>query len=376
MKRFLIASFIIVISTSLFLTGCGSRIGPKVNNSDQASTKNVTSEQTSSLDTSKTQDTEKTATDKPNVEIDLAKVKPNEAGKVFVVMLHRFVESFTPTKSDPGQYVNTFDAFKNFLQEVYDKGYRLVNMNDYLNNNIDVPAGCIPMVFTFDDGSDGQFNLIEENGKLVANKQSAVGIMEEFNKLHPDFGLKGTFYVNLGGGTFEGKGTLTEKLKYLIDEGFEIGNHTYNHVDFNSVKTGDKVQQEVGENQKMIEELIPGYKMTTLALPLGHTTSSDLKGFIAKGEYEGVKYENAGLMLVGAEAAPVPVSTKFKPLAIPRVRYTGMKAEDCDLNYWLKNLSRSEQYVSDGNPDTITIPKAKEEIIDKSKLGNRKLITY
>jgi len=45
--------------------------------------------------------------------------------------------------------------------------------------------------------------------------------MEEFYEKHPDFGLKGTFYVNLGNSTFEGAGTLQQRLQYLVDKGFE-----------------------------------------------------------------------------------------------------------------------------------------------------------
>src|SRR5690606_20232884 len=127
------------------------------------------------------------------------------------------------------EYTTTFDEFRSLLEELYERGYRLISLEDYLNNNISVPAGCIPIVFTFDDGSPGQFNLIEENGKLVVNPKSAVGIMEEFYREHPDFGLEGTFYVTLGGGTFNGAGTLEDRLKYLVDRGFEIGNHTLNH---------------------------------------------------------------------------------------------------------------------------------------------------
>ena len=55
------------------------------------------------------------------------------------------------------------------------------------------------MVFTFDDGTSGQFNLVEENGELVANKKSAVGIIEEFNKTHPDFGVKRDFLSEFQG---------------------------------------------------------------------------------------------------------------------------------------------------------------------------------
>jgi len=135
-----------------------------------------------------------------------------------------FVESFTPKSYDKGEYTTTFSEFEKLLQDLYDRGYRLISMSDYLNNNISVPAGCIPIIFTFDDGTSGQFNLVEENGTLKVNKKSAVGIMEEFYEKHPDFGLKGTFYVNLGNSTFEGAGTLQQRLQYLVDKGFEIGN--------------------------------------------------------------------------------------------------------------------------------------------------------
>jgi len=96
-------------------------------------------------------------------------------------------------------------------------------MSDYLNNNISVPAGCIPIIFTFDDGTSGQFNLVEENGTLKVNKKSAVGIMEEFYEKHPDFGLKGTFYVNLGNSTFEGAGTLQQRLNIWLTKDLKLG---------------------------------------------------------------------------------------------------------------------------------------------------------
>ena len=81
-----------------------------------------------------------------------------------VVMFHNFVETFTPTKYDK-EYTTTFQAFEELLHN-YDKGYRLISLKDYIGNNISVPAGCIPMVFTFDDGTQGQFNLVEEMENL------------------------------------------------------------------------------------------------------------------------------------------------------------------------------------------------------------------
>jgi len=103
-----------------------------------------------------------TPTPEPTPTIDLQSVKPNEAGKIMVVMFHNFVESFTPKSYDKGEYTTTFSEFEKLLQDLYDRGYRLISMSDYLNNNISVPAGCIPIIFTFDDGTSGQFNWLKK----------------------------------------------------------------------------------------------------------------------------------------------------------------------------------------------------------------------
>lgn len=367
MTKYLAIFLAVSISVSVLFSGCSN--SQKLAKADDGARAQVTASSTpSATPTAK-------ATETPKPTVDLAKVKPNEDGKIMVVMFHNFVQSFTPKPGDNGEYTTTFDDFRKLLPMLYDKGYRLINVNDYLNNNINVAAGCIPMMFTFDDGTAGQFNLVEENGKLVANKQSAVGILEEFNRTHPDFGLKATFYVNLGLNTFEGKGTVADRLKYLVDEGFEIGNHTMTHIHLNEQKSADNIIKEVGGNQKKMLELIPGYQMKTLALPFGQATK-DLQGYVVKGEYSGVKYENFALMEVGAGPTMSPVSKKSNPLSMSRVRATGMKPVDCDLGWWLPRLSRDDQYISDGDPNTVTVPKSKEADVDKDRLKGKQLVIY
>lgn len=305
-------------------------------------------------------------------EIDLAKVKPNEAGKIMIVMFHNFVESY---KSGDKSYTTTFDDFRKLLDTLYTADYRLVNLNDFVNNKIDVPAGFIPIVFTFDDGTAGQFNMVDNNGKLEVNKQSAVGIMEEFSKAHPDFGLKGTFYVNLGCAVFPGKGTVQDRLAYLTGKGFEIGNHTFNHTNLKKVKTAEEVQKAIGENQKKLLEILPDYTFNTMSLPYG-SPAKDLKNFVEKGEFEGLKYINAGIMEVGWDPSVPPASRKFNPLSIHRVRASGIVPVEADLAWWLKKLSKAEQYISDGNTNKVTIPKGKEALLDPSKLGDMQLVVY
>ncbi|HOJ11515.1 MAG TPA: polysaccharide deacetylase family protein [Clostridiales bacterium] len=358
MKRFLkiLTAIVLVVSIalSISLSGCGRGKKDKIEKSIDDN--NVEKAQ-------------------PEPEIDLEKIRPDESGKIMVVMFHNFVESFTPTKYDKGEYTITFDGFEKLLHTLYNNGYRLISFKDYLENNITVQAGCVPMVFTFDDGTSGQFNFIEENGELKVNRNSAVGIMEDFNKLHPDFGLKGMFFVNLGLSTFNGKGELQQRLKYLIGKGFEIGNHTFNHINLKDAKSSEKIQQELGKNQKKMYELVPGYKMYAFSLPYG-APSNDLMKYVIKGEFEGEKYENLAIVEVGWDPALSPVNKKYDPVSTHRVRAPGINPEKFDLNWWLENISRKDEYVSDGNPKKVTIPKEKSDVLDMEKLKDTELITY
>ena len=304
--------------------------------------------------------------------IDLKIVKPNETGRIMVVMFHNFVEEY---KSGDKEYTTTFNEFEKLLDTLYNSEYRLIGMNDYLNGNIDIPAGCIPMVFTFDDGTAGQFNLIEEGGILVANPRSAVGIIEEFNKTHPGFGTRGVFYINLGNQTFKGAGTLAQRLEYLKNKGFELGNHTYSHINLKKTGTAETLLKEIGGNQKKMYELIQDYTFTTLSLPFG-APSKDLTQYVIKGEFEGIRYENLGIMEVGWDPAPSPYNVEFDALSIHRVRASGIKPVDQDLAWWLDNLKRDRQYISDGNAAQVTVPKDSMKYLEQARLNGRELVDY
>ncbi|NJD02181.1 MAG: polysaccharide deacetylase [Ruminiclostridium sp.] len=358
---------LLVIVVTLLLSGCASE---KINNGNRPG--NDGSQPSLSETASPEAASTPQITSSPVPEIDLSVVKPNEAGKIMIVMFHNFVETY---KTGDKQFTTTFEEFRKLLGTLYDSGYRLISLKDYLDNNINVPAGFIPMVFTFDDGTSGQFNMVNENGVQAVNSKSAVGIMEEFNREHPDFGLKGTFFVNLGDNTFSGAGALAERLRYLIDKGFEIGNHTYSHINLKKTTDADIVQKEIGGNQKKMYELIPGYKFYAFSLPYGEP-SKDLQQYVAKGVFQGVEYENLAIMDVGWDPALSPVNSGFNPLSIHRIRASGITPVEADLAWWLEREKRDALYISDGNPDTVTVPKAREASVDTSKLNGRKLIVY
>lgn len=249
-------------------------------------------------------------------------------------MYHKFAEK----ESD--EWTRSYENFYNDLKYLYDHNYRTISLNDYINNNIKVPIGCTPIVFTFDDGTRGQFNLIkDEEGNLIANPNSAVGVMERFYSEYPEFGLNGTFFIN-STSFFTGEGTNSERLNYLINKGFEIGNHTSTHVNFSKASI-EEIQKEVGNVANLVSTLTDGYEISALALPYG-ISSKEYKSYIAKGIYENKSYENKAILLVGSNPALAPTNENINLLALPRVRARGgNKAVDFDLYYWLDKMEKN-----------------------------------
>jgi|CZCB01.1.fsa_nt_gi peptidoglycan/xylan/chitin deacetylase (PgdA/CDA1 family) len=312
-----------------------------------------------------------------NIEpVDYSEIRPNESGDIPIVMFHNFVEDLDSTNDE--EFTTSFEAFEELLETLYNEGYRLISMRDFIDHNISVPAGTKPMVFTFDDGSPGQFNLIEENGKLVVNPKSAAGIMIKFSEKHPDFGLKGIFYLNMDKEekTFEGAGTLKERLEILMSYGFEVGNHSWGHFYFSQAKNREQIYERLGRNQKRLQEIIGGVSFYSLALPHGGKAPEELKDAMIRGEYEGTRYFHETIMAVGSTPSVPSIHKDYNPEYVARIRSQGKVEIKFDLTYWLPNMTRDRMYISDGDPNTVVVPKGKENLIDTGKLNGKKLITY
>lgn len=306
---------------------------------------------------------------------DYAAYLPNEMGRVPVVMFHRFVEAFDSTTDK--YYTNTFAQLETLLQTLYDRNFRLVSMDDFLRGHIDLPAGLKPVVFTFDDGTPSQFSLMEADGRLVVNPRSAVGIMLAFAEAHPDFGIEGSFYLNMDVNFFSGDGTKEERLRTLRDLGYDIGTHTWEHVNFTGMTSPTEIQRAFGRNQQVLTEILPDVFFRTVALPYGSRPKDKaLRHYLGAGEWEGIVYAHDGAFAVGAGPTVPVYHAKFDPLYIARVRATGKEAEEADLDWWLENASEKSWYVSDGNPETIVFPKGQEENLLGEKTAAFRVISY
>ncbi len=300
--------------------------------------------------------------------LDLQKVKPNELGDIPILEFHVIAYA------EEDQWTITPDHFRQALQQLYDAGFRPVALNDVLDNRIDIPAGTSPVVLTFDDSSPGQFTFIQQNGQLVVDPNSAVGMIDAFHAAHSDFATRATFNVLpeaaephklFGQPEYE-----AQKLQYLVQHGYEIGNHTYWHQRLDEVDD-QGVQKQLALAVKEIDQDVPGYKVRTLALPLGVWPTDRSLAFA--GAYQGVSYKNDAVLLVGSDPAPSPNDKDFDPEALPRVQVF-----DHNLDHWLNYLAQhpDERYVSDGDPNTITFPQHLEAQFNSASAGNKTVRSY
>ncbi len=276
---------------------------------------------------------------------------PNELGRIPVVMHHQI-------RADRvGEYDQTPAEFRAELQQLWKRGYVPITVTELVTGKIDLPKGMSPVVLTFDDSTKEQLSL-DDKGEIKPD--TAIGIMLAFAKSHPGFRPAGTFYPNRE--PFAGTADGPKLLRWLADNGFDLGNHTYDHLPLRTL-TDAQVQDEIVRGAGVIEAAIPGYTVRSLALPLGSLPTRE--GLAVRGRSGGTSYGPYAVLLVGAEPSPSPFSTAFDRTGIPRIRssHAGWNGDaDYSFSFWLHDLDQSPEtrYVSDGDAKRIAVRKGDE----------------
>ena len=236
-------------------------------------------------------------------------------------------------------YTRTAASFRADLEEAYKRGYRPITIAQMLDKDFrDVPAGMSPVVAVFDDASDSQFRYVEQNGKLVIDPTSAVGIWVDFAKSHPGWKNRAVFCMLNGGAAghnFFGDnpkfgGQKKEwrflKVKWLADQGFELCDHTLWHMMLNKYPDA-AVQQQIARNAMGIDSAVPGYKIRTLALPYGLWPKN--RPLAWQGSWTDPKtgtthnYKFDAVLEVSGGPAKSPYDPAFNPKSINRIEAVG-----------------------------------------------------
>lgn len=309
----------------------------------------------------------------------LAQDNINELGRVPVMMYHGIVNkkssetSYTGGNVDKDGYNRTVEAFKEDLEFYYQNGYRMIRAIDYVNGIIDVPYGKSPIVLTFDDGNTNNIkvNGISEDGEIIIDENSAVGVLESFKKKYPDFNVTATFFVN--GSLFQQSEYNEKILKWLVENGYDIGNHTKTHVNFSDASTNES-EEEVGFVYNKLDAIIPDKYVKLVALPFGSPYKKTHANFshIINSNYNGINYETVSTFRVGWMPDYSPFSKDFDKEFIMRVRAYDNNGVDFDIEASFRILEKN-RYVSDGNVDTIVIKESDASYINDTNL---KVISY
>lgn len=291
----------------------------------------------------------------PKEEIDL-ELNPNESGRIMVLMYHNIGET-------EEEWTRTPENFNRDLQTLYDNGYRPISLKDYVRGNITTPQGFTPIVITFDDGNRNNFEYLEDGS---INPDSAVGLLLDFHNENPDFSPAATFFLT-GSGPFGQRELMGRKLDFLIENGMDVGNHSRNHANFTEA-SAELLQSEIGEQIQFLEGLISDkdYRVNTIALPYGTRPRDESnEKYLKEGSNDGIPYENIAILNVGWNPGYSPYDTRFNAESIPRIRASETKVDNVGMYNYLEYFENNpeERFISDGNPDIITVPEDRAEAI-------------
>lgn len=304
--------------------------------------------------------------------------KVNELGNVPIMMYHG-IENIEKTNYiggniDKDGYQRTATAFRNDLEFYYNNGYRMIRLNDYVNGKIDVSLGKSPIILTFDDGLKNNILItgLDDNGEIIIDPNSAVGILEEFKNKYPDFNVTATFFLNAG--LFNQPEYNEKIIKWLVSNGYNIGNHSYSHVDFSNTDKSTTTK-EIGGMYNLLNSIIPEEYDNIVALPFGspYVESADNFKYILNGVYENKEYNTISTLRVGWESELSPFHQNFNKKFLKRIRAYDNNGIEFDIEMNFKILE-STRYISDGDINTIVVPE--EKIDDVVNEKNYQLISY
>lgn len=292
-----------------------------------------------------------------------AELSPNELGKIPVVTYHKISEEDT-------EYTRKRESFAADLVEFKKNGFFPVTLAELRSGKINAPRGKIPLLITFDDSSESQFKYEDDNSLTPG---CGVEIMARFQKTNPDFPLRGVFFVlpkaQYPNNFFGQPAKIGAKLKYLTQNGFEIGSHTLWHA--NLKKYRNKIEEQLGLGTAEIQKYLKGYAVYAFALPYGIFPPKADEHRLRSGTYKGKSYKHDMIFDYSNGLSFSVYDRKFDTYHIRRLH-----GNEKSLKKLFKQVREKREifFISDGNPDTVTVRKKDAEKV-RLKAG-LKLVTY
>ncbi|MGH9536220.1 MAG: polysaccharide deacetylase family protein [Terriglobales bacterium] len=277
-------------------------------------------------------------------------LRPNLRGEIMILVYHRFGRKDL-------RWTRAYSSFDRDLSELEAQGYRPITLRAYASGAFVTPRGTTPVVLTFDDSSNHQVKFTP-SGQLAPD--CALTHWVAFARRHPDFPVRGVFFVNSGPGgrsAFAQPRWAVAKMKLILRLGGEIGNHTLTHANLRR-STPAEVRRQIGLGQYYLERDLPGYRIVSFALPYGDypvPRSLAWEGVWTNPDPSDrlpaeVRWDYRSVVKVGAGPAPSPLVAGFNPRVLPRVQ-----AFDPEIDHWMRyfQLYPNRRFVSDGQEHAV-----------------------
>lgn len=174
-----------------------------------------------------------------------------------VLTYHQFAANHA--KQSTGLKVR-FEDFEHQLNQLYDAGFTLITLEDWMSGQIIVPPGRRPLILSLDDlYFNNQIRLDHETMEPLAD--TGIGILWRFYQDHPDFGFSAALFVNLGNKLYgnpddpDWEMQLAETIAWGIDHDLVPYNHFYTHPQLH-ITSPQSIQWELEMNDVYLRELL------------------------------------------------------------------------------------------------------------------------
>ena len=295
-------------------------------------------------------------------------VGANELGRIPVLMYHAFVQDEAYTD----EWTLTFDQFREQLDWLVANDFTMVGIGSLITRDFDVPAGRKPVVLTFDDASGGQFRMqAAADGGAELNPNTAVGILEEYKEKYPEFGGPAMFAVvpaNCFDFPDDDPSSCQERLDWLIDHDYEIGNHTMTHPDLTHVSI-DVFKNEIFGTAQWFDERLsgPNNLSDVLVLPFGAYPAQDnFRALLFDGFWLHEEYFVPSLVVeVGGGPTRSPFHIEWK------TNIWRYNTEPSVFWSWADAIESGgvDLFVSDGDAGVVTVPEGWETALDENLIA-------
>ncbi len=291
-----------------------------------------------------------TPTEATLTDAELATLGVNELGRIPVFEWHKIQDA-------NGRWENSLDTFRAQLRELSERGYRPISIDEFIDGTIDLAPGHSPILLTFDDSYKEHF-FFGPDGE-TPDPDSVVGILEAMHEADETWRPLASFAFYWPYPFREtDEDLIARKLRWLVDNGYDLSNHTYNHDNLREMSDDEVVANLARAEQELAEVVGDEYRVRSLTLTQGIWPQN--KDLAMAGSTDTFSYLHEIAFEVGFQPTRSPFHVDYEPRSIQRVQ-----AWLPEFRMWLDWLDEvpGRRYVSDGDVTRLSFPAGFEEVL-------------